>query len=200
LLRRRDRNKWAARQHSPTTLKGKDRLSRERRSWNMSRIRGKDTTPEKIVRSLLHRLGYRFRLHVRIPIETPLLGLRAKPRGTTKTIRVAEGRVRADRKSLGADPGGEVSRSRKLSTLNSQPSTIRFVRPDILLPKYKTAIFVHGCFWHRHQGCKNCTTPTNRREWWLAKLNGNAARDKRHQAALRKLGWRVMVIWECEAE
>ena len=72
-----------------------------------------------------------------------------------------------------------------------------FSRPDILLPKHKTAIFVHGCFWHRHAGCKNCTTPTNRREWWLAKLNGNAARDKLHQAALRKLGWRVIVIWEC---
>jgi DNA mismatch endonuclease (patch repair protein) len=71
---------------------------------------------------------------------------------------------------------------------------------DIVLPKHKTAIFVHGCFWHRHKGCKNGTTPTNRREWWLAKLNGNAARDKVHQAALRKLGWRVIVIWECEIE
>src|SRR5882724_4342140 len=76
----------------------------------------------------------------------------------------------------------------------------RSVSVDILLPKHKTAVFVHGCFWHRHQGCKNCTTPTNRREWWLAKLNGNAARDKVHQRALRKLGWRVIVIWECEAE
>jgi DNA mismatch endonuclease, patch repair protein len=83
----------------------KDRLSRQRRSWNMSRIRGKDTTPEKVVRSLLHRMGYRFRLHVRIPVPP--------------------------------------------STLNNQPSTI-FVRPDIVLRKYKTAIFVHGCFWHRH--------------------------------------------------
>jgi DNA mismatch endonuclease (patch repair protein) len=103
----------------------------------MSRIRGKDTTPEKIVRSLLHRAGYRFRLHVR---------------------------------SL---PGN----------------------PDIVLPRHRTAIFVHGCFWHRHHGCRNCTTPTNRREWWLAKLNGNAARDKLRQAALRKLGWRVMDWW-----
>jgi DNA mismatch endonuclease (patch repair protein) len=120
----------------------KDRLTKERRSWNMSRIRGKDTTPEKIVRSLLHKMGYRFRLHV---------------------------------KKL---PG----------------------KPDIVLAKHKTAIFVHGCFWHRHKGCRNCTTPTNRREWWLAKLNGNAARDKLHQTALRKLGWRVIVIWECEAE
>jgi len=145
----------------------KDRLSRERRSWNMSRIRGKDTTPEKIVRSLLHRMGYRFRLHARIEVRTENVEVRRK--------------------------------TSRLSPRTS-PLSPRFVRPDILLPKHKTAIFVHGCFWHRHQGCKNCTTPTNRRDWWLAKLNGNAVRDKLHQAALRKLGWRVMVIWECEAE
>jgi DNA mismatch endonuclease (patch repair protein) len=69
-----------------------------------------------------------------------------------------------------------------------------------VLVQCKTVIFVHGCFWHRHRGCKNCTTPTNRREWWLAKLNGNAARDKLHQAALRKLGWRSFVMWECQTE
>jgi len=74
------------------------------------------------------------------------------------------------------------------------------VRPDIVLPKYKTAVFVHGCFWHRHRGCKNCTTPTHRRAWWLKKLEGNAARDKVHQNALRKLGWRPVVIWECQTE
>jgi DNA mismatch endonuclease (patch repair protein) len=108
----------------------------------MSRIPGKNTKPEIIVRSLLHRLGYRFRLH--------------------------------DRKLPGC--------------------------PDIVLPKYKTVIFVHGCFWHRHKGCKNCTTPTNRREWWLTKLNGNAERDKRHRRALRKLGWNAIVVWECRAE
>src|SRR5881397_1182997 len=88
---------------------GKDRLSRERRSWNMSRIRGKNTTPEMRVRSLLHRMGFRFRLHG---------------------------------KKL---PG----------------------RPDVVLAKYKTVVFVHGCFWHQHKGCKNWTTPTNRRGWWL---------------------------------
>jgi DNA mismatch endonuclease, patch repair protein len=118
-------------------------------------IRGKDTTPEKIVRSMLHKMGYRFRLHVRVSVPP--------------------------------------------SNLNNQPSTI-FIRPDILLPKHKIAIFVQGCFWHRHRGCKNCTTPTNRREWWLEKLEGNTARDKLHQRALRKLGWRVIVIWECETE
>jgi DNA mismatch endonuclease (patch repair protein) len=78
--------------------------------------------------------------------------------------------------------------------------TPRFVTPDIILTKQRIAIFVHGCFWHRHRGCKNCTTPTHRREWWLKKLEGNATRDKLHQRVLRKLGWRAMVIWECQTE
>lgn len=120
----------------------RDRLSRERRSWNMSRIRGKNTGPELVVRSALHRLGYRFRLHG---------------------------------KKL---PG----------------------RPDVVLPKYRTVVFVHGCFWHRHRGCRNCTTPTNNRSFWVEKLEGNAARDKVRVRALRKLGWRVVVVWECETE
>lgn len=121
---------------------GVDRLSKERRSWNMSRIRGKNTTPEMLVRSLLHRMGCRFRLHVR-------------------------------------DLPG---------------------KPDIVLPRYRTVIFVHGCFWHRHQGCKNCTTPTNRRAWWVEKLEANAARDLRHRRELRLLGWQVEVVWECETQ
>jgi DNA mismatch endonuclease (patch repair protein) len=120
----------------------KDTLTKARRSWNMSRIRGKHTAPEMVVRSLLHRLGYRFRLHS---------------------------------KSL---PG----------------------RPDIVLPKYKTVVFVHGCFWHRHRGCRNCTTPTNNRKFWVKKLEGNAARDKVHRRVLRRLGWRLLVVWECETE
>ena len=120
----------------------KDRLTKARRSWNMSRIRGKDTTPEKALRSLLHRMGYRFRLHA---------------------------------KKL---PG----------------------RPDIVLAKHQTAIFVHGCFWHRHRGCRNCTTPTNNRAFWVKKLEGNAARDKIQRQALRKLGWRSLVVWKCETE
>jgi len=69
-----------------------------------------------------------------------------------------------------------------------------------VLAKHKKVIFVHGCFWHRHKGCKNCTMPTNRRDWWLKKLEGNAARDKVHQRALRKLGWRTIVVCECESE
>jgi len=129
----------------------------------MSRIRGKNTTPEKAVRSMLHRMGYRFRLHTKIPIQ----------------LRRQENRK------------GNSSLSAFVT---------KYVRPDIVLPKYKTAIFVHGCFWHRHRGCKNCTTPTHRREWWVTKLEGNAARDKLHQRALRKLGWRVILVWECETK
>ena len=102
----------------------KDRLTKKRRSWNMSRIRGKHTTPERIVGSLLRRLGYRFRRHVRIPITTKPVG-RKKAQGAQKVGR--------------ASP--------------------RAVSVDFLLPKHRVAIFVHGCFWHRHRGCKNCTTP-----------------------------------------
>lgn len=127
-------------------------LSKARRSWNMSRIRGKNTTPEMAVRSMLHKMGYRFRLHVKIPVPENI----------------------------------------------KFPSRRRFIIPDIVLPKYKTAIFVHGCFWHRHKGCKRCTIPTNRRQWWLKKLNGNADRDKLHQKTLRKLGWKTIVVWECK--
>jgi len=118
----------------------RDRLSKERRSWNMSRIRGKDTTPEMVVRSLLHRMGYRFRLHGK--------GL----------------------------PG----------------------RPDVVLPKHQTIIFVHGCFWHRHKNCKDAKMPKSRTEWWRDKLEGNASRDRRNQSALRRAGWRVLTVWECE--
>ena len=61
-------------------------------------------------------------------------------------------------------------------------------------------VFVHGCFWHRHRGCKNCTTPTNNRAFWVKKLNGNAARDKVHAKSLAGMGWRAVVVWECEVE
>jgi DNA mismatch endonuclease (patch repair protein) len=117
-----------------------DRLTPEHRSWNMSRIRGRDTLPEKRVRSLLHRLGFRFSLR---------------------------------RKEL---PG----------------------KPDIALPARRAVVFVHGCFWHQHEGCRNATMPITRRAFWEAKLKGNAARDVRNGAALRSLGWRVMTVWECE--
>lgn len=117
-----------------------DRISKEHRSWNMSQIRGKDTRPEIIVRSLLHRMGYRFRLH---------------------------------RKNL---PG----------------------KPDIVLPKYKTVIFVHGCFWHRHRGCKFAYTPKSRKRFWENKFAANTKRDIDVRRQLRRLGWKTLVIWECE--
>lgn len=71
-------------------------------------------------------------------------------------------------------------------------------KPDIVLGPRRLVIFVHGCFWHRHDGCRHATMPTGNREFWQAKLEGNAARDLRHQAELKKLGWRVAVVWECE--
>lgn len=72
--------------------------------------------------------------------------------------------------------------------------------PDIVLPKYKTAIFVHGCFWHRHPGCKKATTPKTRVPFWTEKFECNVLRDRRKEAALREMGWQVIVVWECEAK
>ena len=69
--------------------------------------------------------------------------------------------------------------------------------PDLVLPKYNLAIFVHGCFWHRHLDCFYATSPATRKKFWREKLDGNAARDKQKQAELLESGWRVMVIWEC---
>ena len=117
-----------------------DSLSRERRSWNMSRIRSKNTRPELVVRSLLHRMGYRFRLH---------------------------------QKGM---PG----------------------RPDIVLPKYQTVVFVHGCYWHRHPGCRFAYTPKSREEFWQHKFRKNVARDKANRTDLAALGWNVVIVWECE--
>ena len=141
----------------------KDRLTKARRSWNMSRIRGKHTTPEKVVRSALHRMGFRFRLHVRIPTPTGSSSSSSSSWSSkSKSVR--------NQKTLSASPGDRVPRSglnagapklRELGTHWARERR-RFVQPDIVLPKHKTAIFVHGCFWHRHKGCRNCTTPTNR--------------------------------------
>ena len=117
-----------------------DTLSKEKRSWNMSRIRSRDTKPERIVRSMLHGLGYRFRLHVK-----------------------------------------------------SLPGT-----PDLVLPKYKTVIFVHGCFWHRHPGCKFAYTPKSRIEFWMKKFECNIASHESAVQQLFSLGWQVVVTWECE--
>lgn len=72
-------------------------------------------------------------------------------------------------------------------------------RPDIVLPKYRTVVFVHGCFWHRHPGCRFATTPGTRRQFWTRKFQENVSRDRRQLAELRRAGWRVAVVWECEA-
>ena len=107
----------------------------------MSRIRSANTKPELLVRSILHKHGFRFRLN---------------------------------RRDL--------------------PGT-----PDIVLPKYRSVVFVHGCFWHRHEGCKFAYTPKSRPEWWAEKFEGNRFRDQRTSKALRELGWKVIVVWECES-
>lgn len=112
----------------------------EQRSYNMSRIRGQDTRPEKKLRSLLHRNGFRYRVHV-------------------------------------SDLPG---------------------RPDIVLPKYHSVILVHGCFWHRHPGCRYATTPKSRADFWQEKFAGNVERDQRNLNLLKKNGWFPIVVWECE--
>lgn len=114
--------------------------SKETRSYNMSRIKSKDTSPELLVRKFLHASGYRYTLH---------------------------------NKNL---PG----------------------KPDIVLPKYKTAVMVHGCFWHGHENCKYFSIPKTRTEWWTKKLNGNIENDKKALAALTAAGWKVINIWGCE--
>ncbi|HEY5367738.1 MAG TPA: DNA mismatch endonuclease Vsr [Hanamia sp.] len=70
-------------------------------------------------------------------------------------------------------------------------------KPDIVLPKYKTVIFVHGCFWHGHKNCKYYVVPKTRTDWWLNKINGNIANDKKASKALRKEGWKIITVWEC---
>ncbi len=117
-----------------------DHLTPEMRSWNMSRIQSKNTTPEKTVRSLLHQMGYRFRLH---------------------------------RKKL---PG----------------------KPDIILLKYKSVVFVHGCFWHRHKNCKDATTPKSNTAFWKKKFKLNVERDKKNQKELHRQRWKIITIWQCE--
>jgi len=117
-----------------------DSISKEHRSWNMSRIKSKDTIPELKVRSFLHQSGYRFRIN---------------------------------RKDL---PGN----------------------PDIVLPKYKTIVFVHGCFWHRHTNCRRCTTPKSNQIYWNNKFQQNIKRDKENIESLFQLGWKTIVVWECE--
>ena len=107
----------------------------------MSRIRSKNTKPELVVRSLLHNMGYRFRLH---------------------------------RSDL---PG----------------------RPDIVLPRLEVVINVHGCFWHQHFNCVDCSKPKSNRQFWKKKLDRNVARDRLNSKALKDFGWNEFIVWECEA-
>lgn len=106
----------------------------------MSRIKGKDTKPEMLVRKFLHAHGFRYRLHV---------------------------------KNL---PG----------------------KPDIVLPKYRTVIFVHGCFWHGHEDCKYYVIPKTRTEWWVNKINSNITNDIKAYKALKEEGWQIITLWECQ--
>jgi DNA mismatch endonuclease, patch repair protein len=71
-------------------------------------------------------------------------------------------------------------------------------KPDLVLPKYKTVIFIHGCYWHKHEGCKYFVVPKTRTEWWMNKINGNVANDLKAMATLEKQGWKIITIWECE--
>lgn len=114
--------------------------SPEVRSFNMSRIKGKNTKPEMLVRKYLFSKGFRYRLH--------------------------------DKKLPG--------------------------RPDIVLKKYKTAIFVNGCFWHGHAGCRYFVIPKTRTEWWLDKISKNISNDNINTGKLIEAGWKIITIWECE--
>ncbi len=110
------------------------------RSYNMSKIRGKDTRPELLVRKFLHAKGYRYRLHA---------------------------------KDL---PG----------------------KPDLVMPKYNTVVFIHGCFWHGHEGCRYFVIPETNRDWWLNKINETKLRDVRNRQLLRSDGWNIIELFECE--
>jgi DNA mismatch endonuclease (patch repair protein) len=117
-----------------------DVFTKNKRSRIMSGIKDKDTKPEKIVRSILHRMGYRFRLH---------------------------------RKDL---PG----------------------KPDIVFPKHRKVIFVHGCFWHGHKDCRRAKRPSTNKNFWNEKLTKNFERDKKNQEKLNQEGWAPLVIWQCQ--
>ncbi len=73
-------------------------------------------------------------------------------------------------------------------------------RPDLVFPKHRVAVFVHGCFWHRHEGCRHASTPKSRIAFWTEKFAANVERDARKEVALKTLGWKVFVIWECETK
>lgn len=117
-----------------------DVMTKKQRSYNMSRIRGKNTKPEELVRKYLFAQGFRYR------------------------------------KNDKCYPG----------------------KPDIVLPKYHTIVFVHGCFWHQHPGCKAARIPETNKKFWADKFEKNVRRDKAVKKQLEVMGWRVIVVWECE--
>jgi|SRR5579871_1497288 len=119
-----------------------DKLTATARSALMSRVRSKDTSPELLVRSMIHGMGFRFRIH---------------------------------RKDL---PGS----------------------PDIVLPGRKKVVWVHGCFWHRHPGCKFATVPKSNRRFWNNKFKNNVRRDRNHQSVVKEMGWESLVVWQCELQ
>ncbi len=117
-----------------------DHLSKEKRSWNMSRIRSKNTSNEKVVRSFLFKKGLRYSLY-------------------NKNIHG---------------------------------------NPDLFLKKYNVAVFINGCFWHRHKDCNRCTMPKTNKKYWIDKFNKNIDRDKNNYKKLKKENIRFFIIWECE--
>jgi len=117
-----------------------DSVSPEKRSWIMAQIKGKDTSPELAVRSMAHRMGFRFRLH-----------------------------------SAGL-PG----------------------KPDLVFPRLGRVVFVHGCFWHGHRCREGRRVPKSNQEYWIGKIAANKARDARTRKRLRRSGWSILVVWECQ--
>ena len=117
-----------------------DVFTKEKRREIMASVKSRDTKPEKIVRSLVHRMGFRFSLH---------------------------------RKDL---PG----------------------KPDIVLPRHKKVIFVHGCYWHGHANCRKATIPASNTAFWAEKIAKNKLRDAKAKRQLRRTDWRVLIVWECE--
>lgn len=117
-----------------------DKISKAKRSWNMSQIRARDTTPEFKVRMALQKAKYRFKLY-----DTNLPG-----------------------------------------------------KPDLVLQRYRTVVFVHGCFWHHHKGCKRANWPKSNKKYWIPKIKRNILRGKRIIKQLEKDGLRVIIIWECQ--
>ena len=135
-------------------------------SYNMSRIKRKDTKPEMLVRRFLFAKGFRYRLHG--------LTTSSDTQGRdTFYLKKGEGKLQKKKFLL---PG----------------------KPDIVLAKYKTVIFVHGCFWHGHEGCRYYVVPKIRTDWWLDKINRNKELDKSAAAALKKAGWKIITLWECD--